>query len=495
MASADGFIDGLGKFIASHPEWLIEHHDTGLFSALADEIRFHFSDGLTRMTVPSHLGMRELAVAGVHKGEASLELEVFRPEDGVLEVLRLVKRTGYSELTAESEKARAARAGGIAAAFRRSVGRARIVRVSLTEAGGRIAEIVCEDASARQYVAIADVSETIPAEALLSCGLLRLKKLSARRRNPTSRITLVASVRQAERLRRLTAMLSPRYGDGLDVCAIEESFGECEFDLREMVGMRLCEALSVKTARGVPAEDLPLSPTAEAIRNMSPEQIDIVRSAHGETLRFNGLPFARVRVLGGKESVWCGVGRGRLVGTDEFMTVFEEQISELAEKRSADATDRRHEYFRLAPEAWLESLIRRDVGLLDPNLILSPVHRQFRAASGRIDLLALRSDGTLVVIELKVSPDRDMAFQAAEYWRGIEGARRAGVFGECDFFGGAEVADRPAAVYLVAPTLSFHADVGFLASALHPDIPVCRFELNEDWRRTLKVSRRLRLRA
>ena len=37
-----------------------------------------------------------------------------------------------------------------------------------------------------------------------------------------------------------------------------------------------------------------------------------------------------------------------------------------------------------------------------------------------MDLLALRQDGRLVVIELKVSEDREHVLQGADYWRRVE---------------------------------------------------------------------------
>ena len=46
-------------------------------------------------------------------------------------------------------------------------------------------------------------------------------------------------------------------------------------------------------------------------------------------------------------------------------------------------------FYNSAPEAWLESLLRRNIKLLDANLILSPVYHQFRAERDKIDLLAL----------------------------------------------------------------------------------------------------------
>ena len=124
----------------------------------------------------------------------------------------------------------------------------------------------------------------------------------------------------------------------------------------------------------------------------------------------------------------------------------------------------RHEFYRTSPEAWLESILRRDIRRLDANLILSPIYNQFRTSNDKIDLLALRRDGRLVVIELKTQPDREMIFQAADYWRKIELQRRRGVLPAADLFEGREILDEPVLVYLAAPALSFHRDYEFFAT-------------------------------
>jgi hypothetical protein len=143
------------------------------------------------------------------------------------------------------------------------------------------------------------------------------------------------------------------------------------------------------------------------------------------------------------------------------------------------------------PEAWLESLLRRDISTLDSNLILSPVHNQFRASSEQIDLLALRKDRRLVTIELKVSPNREHLFQSVDYWQEIERHRRAGNLR--GLFDDLEIADVPCLVYLVAPHLCFHPNFDFLAETISEEIEIFRFDLNENWREGIKVLERKKL--
>ncbi len=247
--------------------------------------------------------------------------------------------------------------------------------------------------------------------------------------------------------------------------------------------------------RPPPAE---LSETAARIVALAPEAIDAVRARHGETLRFHGLGFARVRNWIGRERVWFGAGRApRTLLDADTWPQFSKLVDGLQEHRRASAADRRHALYASAPEAWLESLLRRDITRLDPGLRLAPLHAQFRitaraagAAARPVDLLALRRDGRLVVIELKVSEDAALPLQGADYWRRVEAHRRRGDITRTRLFGDAPIADEPALLYLVAPFLRFHRHFDTLARMLSPDIELYRFNLNEDWRSGVRVVRR-----
>jgi hypothetical protein len=243
------------------------------------------------------------------------------------------------------------------------------------------------------------------------------------------------------------------------------------------------------------ASELSLGIVAEA-----PDAIDIVHSRHGETLRYLGLPFARVRSLLGREKVWFGTGRmHRRLLDESTANDWHNLLADLREHRSASALDHRHAFYRAAPEAWLESLLRRDITKLDPGLIIAPLHAQFRTARGAklgirpIDLLALRQDGRLVVIELKVSEDREHVLQGSDYWRRVEAHRRRGHIARAKLFGARTIRDESPLVYLVAPTLRVHPAFQTLAQCISSDIEIYRFDINEDWRAGVRVMRRERV--
>lgn len=240
------------------------------------------------------------------------------------------------------------------------------------------------------------------------------------------------------------------------------------------------------------------SATAASVIALAPDEIDFVRARHGETLRFNGLPFARVRRVAGGEHLWFGVGARRVLFEEGSEADFLNLLDTLREHRHAGAPERRHALYRAAPEAWLEALLRRDVTRLDPGLRLAPIHAQFRATPGAgtaaarpVDLLALRRDGRLVVVELKVSEDASLALQGADYWRRVEAQRRAGQIARARLFGAAELSDEPTLLYLVAPMLRFHRSFHTLARCLSTQIETYRLDLNEDWRAGPRVVSRV----
>jgi len=255
---------------------------------------------------------------------------------------------------------------------------------------------------------------------------------------------------------------------------------------------RISELWREKTRKLNLPREPQLSEIAAKIIALAPEKIDIVYSKQGETLRFMGLPFARVRSLLGKEKAWFGTHKDRRLLFEENWSELVETVHQLERYRSAASENRRHEYYRSSPEAWIESILRRNIRLLDANLILSPIYNQFRASNDKIDLLAIRRDGRLVIIELKAQPDREMVFQAADYWRKIELQRRRGILREANLFNGREIVDRPALIYLVAPGLSFHRDFEYFARTLSPEIELWRFELHENWRGRIRIIGRER---
>ncbi len=378
---------------------------------------------------------------------------------------------------------------------------ARIVRMGLSAGArsgqpGRDARIWLERKNQNIGVSgnIAD-GETSNPDSFLSSTIIWFTRSMERARKPTGRILVIVAKRdKVEPLLQRIALLREDLRKLISIYEIDDEWKE----LTSRTQTTMKELVAERPARMTRPSSSEISDSAARLRAVAPEAIDVVRARNGETLRYHGLPFARVRRVFKEERVWFGLESSQRRLLDQTTeSDLNRLIDELLVHRCANPRDRRHALYRASPEAWLESLLRRDISKLDPGLRLAPIHAQFRTspatygAARPIDLLALRQDGRLAVIELKVSEDRDHVFQGADYWRRVETHRRRDNIRRAKLFDDAFIADESPLVYLAAPLLSFHRAFSTLANSISPVINIYRFDLNEDWRTGVSVTRRV----
>lgn len=410
--------------------------------------------------------------------------------------IQLIPRTSAKAITATIRAARQVRCEHLARlvatwCFGSVVERMSLSRGTRPGQPGRYAQVLLKTRRERIAV-VGPVVSSAPAavDAFLSSSLLWFRRTSA------GQLWLIVSPELLKPLLYRIALLRPGLKQIIRVFTVDEDLTA----LTETTSPEKEDLWRNKLARFPPVAVAIPSELSLAIVAEAPEAIDIVHSRHGETLRYFGLPFARVRSLLGREKVWFGIRRSHRHLLDESTSNdWPNLLNDLREHRSASALDHRHAFYRAAPEAWLESLLRRDITKLDPGLIIAPLHAQFRTARGAklgirpIDLLALRQDGRLVVIELKVSEDREHVLQGADYWRRVEAHRRCGHIARAKLFGARTIRDEAPLVYLVAPTLRVHPSFETLAQCISSDIEIYRFDINEDWRTGVRVMRRQRV--
>jgi hypothetical protein len=499
----------LREIFAAQSEWLFADAEGQTFALQRDEIEIFEQNDKLFLGCLTAAGWRNWRVYKVENTAEKLVFEIAGKFNGAKTRIELTRRISVESLLTEVRAARLRRAQEIAVIARREFSAsAKIVRVGLSQGArrgqtGKFARILIDQTSGKTIAVSAHVAESSSAEEFLSGSLQWLKNLEERRKIDC--LWLLIENEQGESLQRLRALLRNGWQrklrfwilktkSGTSVAETSNNLQNC--GLEEFAPLALADLWSAKPKKLSRAKSVEMSEAASKILTLAPDAIDLVRARGGETLRFRGLPFARVRKILGKETVWFGVGEKQkrilnVTNESEFLRLLEQ----LAENRCAESFDKRNFLYKSAPEAWLEYVLRRDVSRLDPNLILAPLHAQFRLQNkaGALDLLALRTDGRLVVIELKTAPDREAVLQAAGYWLQVEILRRAGALQRSHLFGDLKIADAPALVYLAAPTLSFHSEIEFFARALAPEIEIWRFCLNEDWRRKVRVSRRERI--
>jgi hypothetical protein len=485
----------LQKLLDKHHEWLLIHVSGKSFSLENTEIEISFERNKLLLSFLDDKGFQTWRITDFKTKNSEILLNLTRNFETERDKLRLVPRVLARELTENAELARLEKANKIAATIKETFPKTKIVRVELNKENGRFAQIIFENSQRKQTAVLADVTENLTPEFLLSTAILWLVKLQNRRKNPIETVWILSEKKQAKKLQKLHALLKESWKSQIFVKEIsrEDAKVQSEENIKSLPSLEIADLWRGKASEIKLGETVQTSETAQKIIELAPDETDVIFSKHGENLRYNGLPFARVRKVFDREKVWFGVEKTRQILAENNLDEFDELLENLKTFRRFDSPNKQHLLFQTAPEAWLEAILRKNIKLLDANLILSPLYHQFRAERDKIDLLAVRKDGRLVIIELKVATDREMIFQAADYWRKIELQRRKGNLQKSKLFGDIEIADRPAIVYLVAPTLSFHRDFAFLARTIYDEIEIHRFNLAENWRENLKVLERINL--
>jgi hypothetical protein len=142
----------------------------------------------------------------------------------------------------------------------------------------------------------------------------------------------------------------------------------------------------------------------------------------------------------------------------------------------------------------LESNLLGDLGQLIPSIDTRYIYPQVPSFIGAerniIDLLTVTTEGRLVIIEIKATPDPDLPFQALDYWIAVERHREAGDFQSKGYFPGCHLRDEPAALILVAPLLAYHKTAGQMIALFPATVPVMEIGINQAWKKQIKVLRR-----
>jgi hypothetical protein len=232
-------------------------------------------------------------------------------------------------------------------------------------------------------------------------------------------------------------------------------------------------------------------PAAQWVHELRLEEgVEAVPAAPGEwSLRIHGLEFARY--CGGE--LFYGIGERRRASRIDPVRAL---ARELARWRSPDSPGPRHPWRLARPEAWLESVLRRRLDLIDPLLLPEPVYSQVAAVEGAgrgiLDLVALRRDGRLTVIEIKATADLDLPLQALDYWVRVAHHAARGGFTPRGYFRGFAIDPRPPRLVLAAPALEFHPATETLLGFFRPEVEVERVGLGVEWHLRPRVVLRAR---
>lgn len=523
VAVIESAYGAIREYVAAHQDWFIAEEGGAPLALGRDEFDFSVAHRSLTFSCWTEKGSRSWRINAWSLTGDKLVLQASRRMGAEVTSLELVPRASARAMVASIAAARQGRCENLAQILTESSGfsardhpiqsepllpGAKIESAVLSpgmrrDQPGRYARIVLRLPHGRVAVtATVAQTDTRNVDSFFSSALLWFHKQRQRPQRPfTEELLMVVEHNIAEAARQRHALLRDSLRQAIDLVEIDEPW-------RELRPLRPRERKDLWRKRLTRFPSIPKDETGEGVKQIiaqAPDAVDVVSSRHGQTLRYHGLPFARVRRVMEKDRVWFGIeGSRRRLLDDYHGPDWAKLFCDLETYRTAGCRDRKHWLYRAAGEAWLESILRRDISKLDPGLIVAPLHAQFRTSHGGasgptgarpIDLLALRHDGRLAVIELKVNEDREHVFQGVDYWRRVEAHRRRGHISTAKLFGERELSDESPLVYLVAPALRFHPSFQTLARTIAPDIEIYRFDINEDWRSGVHVVRRDRMNA
>lgn len=474
------------ELLREHKEWIAISRSGRVFSLNSHEMDLDVRPGGVRFGFLDAAGYREWNVDAIDIEDRRVRLRLARRFGTVTKSVELIPRMPPEEIGAGVREARLIAANEIASALTAAFPRSRLRRISVEQPRGRFARAVLEEPSGRECGVIADVAGGASAESLLTAAVLWLSRSQRSGKRGINSCRIVAGRGKKAAIRRLHACLARPMRQGTSLLSLDWSSGPAS--LREIEPMAFEDLWNERPPVLRPPTATGVGLVADEVCRAAGDCADRLFQNNGVTVRFRGLPFARSRTLGGREGLWFGTGKGRELLQEANRHELDDLIAELRAYRRHDSPNKQHLFYLAAPEAWLESVLRRDIARIDPTLEVSPVYNQFRSSRDRIDLLAVSRQGRVVIVEVKVSADPTVVFQAADYWRRIELQRRTGLLASAGVFSGRRLADDPARVLIAAPATCFREDTETLVRSLRSEISIGRVELAEDWRREIKVT-------
>lgn len=238
----------------------------------------------------------------------------------------------------------------------------------------------------------------------------------------------------------------------------------------------------------------------------------VIRTGSEVGLLWHGLEFARVRTavaekgFARSEEILFGSGANATLLTEDSAAHLREYVAQLILRRRPNG-DKRDALYRQQPERWLESMLRRSPDSMDAMIEPHPVYAQVPAFSAAdravLDLLAVRRDGRLVVIEIKADEDLHLALQALDYWvrvrrhhhphrQAASGPNEKNDLQRFGYFPGKFLRPDAPLLYLVAPALRIHPATEIVLRYISPDVEWSLIALDERWREKIRVVFRKR---
>ncbi|HTV57191.1 MAG TPA: hypothetical protein VMI06_20025 [Terriglobia bacterium] len=210
----------------------------------------------------------------------------------------------------------------------------------------------------------------------------------------------------------------------------------------------------------------------------------------GVSIRILGLEIARLEGDVVPRLTWGAEGNRKEYHQGQESEI-QKFVSEILDIRRPGSNRAKHDVYRAQPERWLESLLVRDVTLLDPALNAGCVYPQVPAFSGGdrgvVDILTVLRDGRLAVIELKLHEEITLPMQGLDYWLRVKWLNDRCQFQNFGYFDGLQLAQAPPVLYLVSPAFRFHSTSQRIIRYLSRSVEVIQVGINHTWRHGVKI--------
>ncbi len=286
--------------LASRNEWLLIHSSGNAFALQRDEIEITFERGKIILNFLDEKGFQIWRIANYKIAQERLTLDLTRNFGREREKIKLVPRLSAEESGAAVELARLEKANQLAGLIVAENPQSKLVRVALNKENGRFAQIIFETARKNQIAVLADVAESATPENLLTAAILWFSKLQRRRKNSIDTVWIPAEKKLYKNLRKLHALLRENWQRNILIKEIRRDIKTQRREIKDAPAIAFENLWREKPLKIAPLS-FETSRTANEIIKLAPGKIDFIYTKHGETLRFLGLPFARVRKIGDAE--------------------------------------------------------------------------------------------------------------------------------------------------------------------------------------------------
>ena len=316
------------------------------FSISRDEFEFSVAHNRLMFSCWTVSGSRTWRVTSWKWSDDKLVLEVSRRMGAETSRIELVPGASARAIVANIAAARQERCEHLAQIVAEFVANARVEIAKLSpgmrrDQPGRYARIILRRPHERIAVTgIVAHSDVRNVDALFSSTLLWFQRvLASPKRPPVQRLLLVVEHNILDAVRQRHVLLRDSLRDRIELVEINDDWTEAapveRFERKNLWRKRL--------TRFPPLNDSEISERASEIVAYAPQAVDLVASRHGQTLRFHGLPFARLRRVMNQDRLWFGIeGSHRRQLDGLHQPDWAKLVHDLETYRNEACRDRRH---------------------------------------------------------------------------------------------------------------------------------------------------------